>query len=164
MPKLIKNKQLVENEWHILKDLSELNEHINKKLFVPIDTWLQIPNELINKQNANALGLWLDSDQSCEQLPSDFNKAAAIAINFPLFTDGRAYSIAKDLRVLKHYTGEVRAVGDVLPDQLNAMLRCGFDAFELVDDKDEQKALLAFNDFTEKYQADLIEKRPVYSR
>lgn len=164
MPKLIKNKQLIANDWDILKDLSELSIKLNKKLFISIDTWLNLPEELNQKLNQSELGLFIDSHQTCDDLPDNFEMAAAIAINFPAFTDGRGYSIAKDLRLLKNYQGEIRAVGEVLHDQLNAMMRCGFDAFELVDDKDEAKALLSFNDWSQKYQADLLEKRPIYLR
>lgn len=52
-----------------------------------------------------------------------------IEVNFPAFTDGRGYSAARVLREAG-YTGELRAVGDVLVDQLAAMRRCGFDSFE----------------------------------
>jgi uncharacterized protein (DUF934 family) len=52
-------------------------------------------------------------------------------LHFPKFTDGRAYSQARLLRERLKYTGEIRATGQVLPDQLNFMRRCGFDAFVL---------------------------------
>jgi len=174
MPKLIKNKQLANNDWTILKTneagvLENFSHMLDKKIFVPLafwasDLWLTLPDSLTAKLHANELGIFIDSHQNCDELPENFKTLPAIAINFPMFTDGRGYSIAKDLRTLKKYTGEIRAVGEVLHDQLNAMMRCGFDAFELVDDKDADKALLAFNDFSQKYQADLVDKRPIYLR
>ncbi len=60
-------------------------------------------------------------------------RLAVIALVFPKFTDGRAYSTARQLREASRYTGELRAVGDVLLDQIPLMLRAGFDAFEIVD-------------------------------
>ena len=72
-------------------------------------------------------------------------------MRFPKFTDGRGYSIARLLRRLG-WKGELRAVGDVLRDQLFYMTRCGFDAFALRDDQDAQVALTAFSDFSTPYQ------------
>lgn len=59
-----------------------------------------------------------------------------VGIDFPAFTDGRGYSHARHLRRLFGYSGELRAIGDVRPDQLLFMLRAGFDAFELADGVD----------------------------
>ena len=84
-------------------------------------------------------------------LANDFDQLALIAVRFPKFTDGRGYSIARLLRRLG-WKGELRAVGDVLRDQLFYMTRCGFDAFALRDDQDPQVALTAFSDFTVPYQ------------
>ena len=56
-----------------------------------------------------------------------------VALNFPKFGDGRAYSSARLLRERFHFKGEVRAVGDVLREQAGYMVRCGFDAFEPAD-------------------------------
>ena len=62
----------------------------------------------------------------------DIARLSLIALVFPKFTDGRAYSTARHLRDVLGYRGEIRATGDVLLDQLPLMLRCGFDAFEIV--------------------------------
>lgn len=74
------------------------------------------------------------------------NQASAIALEFPAFTDGRAYSQARMLRE-RGYAGEIRATGDVLPDQLLAMRRCGFSTFELAEGQrieTAQRSLEAF--------------------
>ncbi len=168
MAKLIKNRQLGNNEWHCLFAESDFEKFAAKKLLVSLDLWQQTHPLLQQKKQQQQLGLFLDSHQSCAELPDDFTSAPVIAINFPVFSDGRGYSIAKDLRTQKKYQGEIRAVGDVLLDQLNAMERCGFDAFELCDDllrdNHENKIMQAFAAFTQKYQADLLEKNPVYRR
>jgi len=74
-----------------------------------------------------------------------------IALHFPAFADGRAYSSARKLRRLG-FTGQLRATGDILRDQLLYLWRCGFDAFELRADKSPAEALAAFADFTVAYQ------------
>ncbi len=78
------------------------------------------------------IGLQLRSDQSPSQVAGDIDRFDVIALEFPKFTDGRAYSAARLLRERYGYTGELRAVGNVLRDQLQFMHRCGFDAFEIV--------------------------------
>ena len=87
-----------------------------------------------------------------------------IAVNFPKFTDGRGYSIARLLRERCGYKGELRAIGDVLRDHLLFMALCGFDAYALRDDQDPQEALAAFEDFTEAYQASVERPLPLFRR
>ena len=78
-----------------------------------------------------AFGVWLASDQHPERIEHDLERFAVVALEFPRFRDGRAYTYARLLRERYAYRGELRAIGDVLPDQLHLMLRAGFDAFEL---------------------------------
>jgi uncharacterized protein (DUF934 family) len=89
---------------------------------------------------------------------------ARIDVNFPSFTDGRGYSIARLLRERHGYDGELRAVGDVQRDQLFYLARCGFDAFLLRKDADAEDALAAFNDFSEAYQASVERPQPLFRR
>ena len=85
-------------------------------------------------------------------------------MNFPKFTDGRGYSTARLLRERYGYTGELRAIGDVLHDQLFYMARCGFDAFALKDGKDVAKAVNAFETFMTPYQAAVDQPQPLFRR
>jgi uncharacterized protein (DUF934 family) len=90
--------------------------------------------------------------------------AARVEVNFPHFADGRGYSIARLLRERYGYEGELRAVGDVLRDQIFYLSRCGFDAFLLREDQDPADALAAFNDFSEAYQASVERPEPLFRR
>ena len=88
-----------------------------------------------------------------------------VAINFPKFGDGRGYSKARLLRERHGYKGELRAVGEVLGDQLFYMHRCGFDAFELVDGKDvDGRPALPRTISRVTYQAATDDPRPLYRR
>ncbi|MDQ5959482.1 MAG: hypothetical protein QG592_561 [Pseudomonadota bacterium] len=87
-----------------------------------------------------------------------------IGINFPKFVDGRGYSTARLLRERYAYQGEIRAIGDVLQDQLFLMARCGFDAFALRADKSVEKALGAFETFKAPYQAAVDQPQPLFRR
>jgi len=88
----------------------------------------------------------------------------AIAINFPKFSDGRGYSIARLLRERYDYKGELRAVGVVARDHLQLMAQCGFDSFLLREGEDAQAALAAFDDFSESYQANAAQPVPLFRR
>ena len=79
-------------------------------------------------------------------------QAARVEVNFPKFSDGRGYSIARLLRERHGYRGELRAVGQVARDHLYFMERCGFDAFLLREGEDPQEALRGFEDFSAAYQ------------
>jgi uncharacterized protein (DUF934 family) len=93
-----------------------------------------------------------------------FGAVARIEVNFPSFTDGRGYSIARLLRERHGYDGELRAVGDVQRDQLFYLARCGFDSFLLRTGEDADDALSAFNDFSEAYQASVERPQPLFRR
>ncbi|MDF3838351.1 DUF934 domain-containing protein [Cupriavidus basilensis] len=77
---------------------------------------------------------------------------AHLAIDFPVYTDGRGYSLAQMLRTQYGWTGELRAVGDVMIDTVHYMARCGFDAFAVKPSHDPQAALAALGTFTVHYQ------------
>jgi uncharacterized protein (DUF934 family) len=80
-----------------------------------------------------ALGVRLKSDESPEALGEDVARLSLIVLEFPKFRDGRAFSWARMLRTRLHFTGEIRATGDFLYDQLSHMTRVGFDAFEVTE-------------------------------
>jgi uncharacterized protein (DUF934 family) len=110
------------------------------------------------------VAILLRGDQDLDALAPHLSRLPLIAIDFPKFTDGRGYSLARLLRERYAYCGELRAVGDVLRDQLFYMARCGFDSFALRQDKDWEDALRAFDDFSVKYQPAADEPLPLYRR
>lgn len=99
-------------------------------LIIPLTLWLADKSDY---QNRTDIAVWLDSSEEPEQLAGDLHQFAFVALNFPTFRDGRAYSSASILRHQLGYTGELRAIGDVRPDQLEQMSRCGFDKLCLAD-------------------------------
>src|SRR6476646_8059895 len=110
-----------------------------------------------------ALGVRIPSDKLPANIP-ELARLALVAIEFPRFTDGRGYSVARMLRQRHGFGGELRAVGWVLRDQLRYMERCGFDAFELRPGKPIESALEAFGEITLTYQAGVDDPRPRYRR
>ena len=98
------------------------------------------------------LGIRLRSDEPPERIAADLSEFSVIALEFPVFRDGRAYSYARILRESYGYKGELRAVGEVLMEQLHFMLRVGFDAFELSTDNPEEAYRVAAEEFSAWYQ------------
>jgi uncharacterized protein (DUF934 family) len=82
------------------------------------------------------VGVRVDAGDPVEALAYDLPRIALVALVFPKFRDGRAYSAAMVLRTRLAFAGEVRAVGEVLLEQARFMVRCGFDAFEPADGSD----------------------------
>jgi uncharacterized protein (DUF934 family) len=93
-------------------------------------------------------------------LDSDLAGINSIVLNFPKFTDGRAFTQAVMLRKRAGFKGEIRATGDVLVDQLQQMARSGFDVAELRADQDLAAGQRQLNRYAEFYQADVVQKAP----
>ena len=98
----------------------------------------------------------LGSDEP-ELFHQELNNIDLIAIDFPKFGDGRGYSIARLLCERYNYKQEIRAVGDVLRDQLRFMERCGFNAYALRADRNMEEALASFDSIPVDYQSDVVE-------
>jgi uncharacterized protein (DUF934 family) len=159
MAQIIRKRAIVEDDFVHVADADELPA--TGKPIVTLARYVKAAREL--HERYAALGVQLASDK----LPSDIPQIsflALIAIEFPRFTDGRGYSVARMLRQRHGFTGELRAVGWVLRDNLFYMERCGFDAFELQPGKPLESALQAFGEFSTTYQAAADDKRPLYRR
>jgi uncharacterized protein (DUF934 family) len=79
------------------------------------------------------LGLLIEPGQDIGPIAPDLARFALVAVAFPKFTDGRGYSLARQLRGHFGFAGELRATGDILFDQLQLLARCGFDSFDIKD-------------------------------
>lgn len=98
------------------------------------------------------VGIRLQASENPELLGQDVNHFALIALEFPKFRDGRAFSWARMLRTRLGYTGEIRAVGDFLYDQVNYQRRVGFDAWEVPDHFTIEMFNRALTEMTNVYQ------------
>jgi uncharacterized protein (DUF934 family) len=165
MQNLIKNGALENDRWTILQEASgpEVLQAVpGKNLIVPLQFCKDYAEEL--DDYTGEITIWLDSDENVNQIGPALHDLPLIALNFPVFSDGRSYTNARELRQQLDYKGEIRAIGDVLRDQLYYMSRCGFDAFALRHDQDPESCLQAFSDFTTGYQATVIEPDPLFRR
>lgn len=158
--KIIRDSTIVENDWVLI---SKLDDPLPEgKIIVPLKLWLDKHRQLSTR--STPVGVWLDSHEDGAALADYISTLPLVAINFPKFTDGRGYSIAALLRDRYGFKGELRAIGDVLRDQLFYMKRVGFNAFAVRADKDITGALAALADFSETYQGSTDEPRPLFRR
>lgn len=163
MQRIIKNNEVVDETWHLLPKDFNIDEISNcDDLIVPLQLWREHSRMLLARDGG--LGIWLDADEEAEEIGEDAAQFQVIALNFPAFTDGRNYSNARLLRDRYGFKGELRAIGDVLRDQLFYMHRCGFDAFAVRPDKDPYEALEGLKDFSVTYQAATDEPLPLFRR
>lgn len=119
-------------------------------VIVYLSDWLENRERLLER--GAPLGVRMKSDDSPEQIAGDLEHFAVVALEFPKFRDGRAYTHARILRERLGFKGEIRAVGDVLMEQLHFMLRTGFDAFELESADPVAELEVAEHDFSVWYQ------------
>jgi uncharacterized protein (DUF934 family) len=119
-------------------------------IIVSLDQWNEQRDALLAR--GTQLGVTLKSDQHPDSIADDLQHFALVALEFPAFTDGRAYSYARILRDQYGFAKELRAVGDVLLEQLLYMNRVGINAFDIVGDNDLEQWKVAAADYTVWYQ------------
>jgi len=119
-------------------------------IIVSLEQWSEHRDALLAR--GTQLGVTLKSDQHPDSIADDLQHFAVVALEFPAFTDGRAYSYARILRDQHGFAKELRAVGDVLLEQLLYMNRVGINAFDIVGDNDLEQWKVAAADYTVWYQ------------
>ena len=106
----------------------------------------------------------LELANDANPMETDLSGVTRIDLSFPKFTDGRAYSQARLLRQRREFSGEIRATGDVLIDQLVHMARCGFDVAVLKEGVDAADAQRQFDRFAGFYQGDAVQPQPHFAQ
>ncbi len=116
-----------DDPWRFVDDDTPIDLDANEKPVVSLDRFLELPED---DRRSGRFGVNLSPADAVSRLQAaDLKSLPLIALTFPAFSDGRAYSQASLLRSRFDYTGELRATGDVLIDQVPLMLRCGIDSF-----------------------------------
>jgi uncharacterized protein (DUF934 family) len=160
MQNLIKGNQLVTNDaWEVFD--AERSENYNNAL-LPISFWQEQAQEL--SHTTESLGAYVQEDETIESLIPHLPKLAVIGFSFSKFVDGRAFSYARELRLTHGFTGEIRAMGDFLPDQVNYLQRCGFDAYAMRTALEVDIALSIKDAVSVVYQSDTRERKPLFRR
>ena len=162
---IIRGREVVADDWRVLRlEEGEVAEAVvvpEGRVIVPLSVWLAQKEALSARAE---LGVWIAADERFEALKGDADRFAVIAVDFPKFSDGRGYSIAYNVRRRLAYTGELRAIGDVLRDQLFSMSRVGFNAYATRQDRSIHDALKGLTVFSETYQASVDQPVPLFRR
>lgn len=153
---------VADDPWQLRSDHSEPSQGPQ---ILPLGIWLERQDEAVLRGERLSLdGICLAPDDEVESLQAYLSVLPLIAIEFPAFRDGRGYSQAYLLRTRLSWQGELRAVGDVLRDQLSHMRQCGFDTFAVREDKSVEDALKGLAGMSVLYGRSAIEPRPLFRR
>lgn len=163
---------IVEDDWTVLRatETEPLDEarvaaaaQGKGAVLFPLSVW-KAHEALLAGRDKAITGVWLAPEDEPGDAEAFFGRVSLVAVDFPVFRDGRGFSSAYLLRTRYHWDGQLRAIGDVLRDQLNFMKRCGFDAFAVRADKNIDDAIKGFTEFTVAYQASVDEPLPLFRR
>lgn len=168
---------IVDDTWTVLRGVegqAPIDEDIaaaaqsGAPVLFPLTVWQAHKDGLLAGRAADITGIWLAPEDEPGDVQGEIGAAtprvSALAVDFPVFRDGRGFSSAYLLRTRYGWKGQLRAIGDVLRDQLNFMRRCGFDTFAVRADKSIDDALKGFTEFTVAYQASVDEPLPLFRR
>lgn len=157
--RVIKDAQVQDDNWSVVAEDEPVPSEGD--VLVSLAIWNAQQKQLANR--SGKVGVVLASNESPTEIEG-LSEVALIAIDFPKYVDGRGYSSARLLRSRLNYQGELRAIGDVLHDQLFFMARCGINSFALKAGKDFDGAVAALKDFSVTYQAAADDERPLFRR
>jgi uncharacterized protein (DUF934 family) len=161
MPKLIKDHAIIDDTYTLVSPGEDGSLILPKgNVLVTLATWQAHRDVLL--AHPSLKGVQLAASEFAETIVSDLPHLDLIAVEFPAFVDGRGYSTAYTLRTRYGYTGELRAVGDVIKDTLFYQQRSGFNAFAVRTDKNIDDALQALTTFSNPYQASASNPLPLY--
>jgi uncharacterized protein (DUF934 family) len=137
------------------------------KVLLPLTIWLANKDNLAARMTAGEVGIVLATHEPIESLVGafdDINCLPVIAIFVERFADGRIFTLGNLLRTRYGFKNELRAVGDVLRDQLFFLKRSGFNSYLIRADRNVQEALASLKDFSQPYQGAVDEVLPIWRR
>ncbi|GAB2519732.1 DUF934 domain-containing protein [Microbulbifer agarilyticus] len=163
---LILDGAVADNQWNLLPLTGEEEITANNlaagKIILPASVWLALREALQDRKQE--IGVWLDSDETADLIGEYASDLPLIAAHFPAFTDGRGFTAARLLRERYGFTGEMRAVGNFIRDQLTYLTRCGFNAFAFQGDQPLSGLTESLHDFSDSYQAAVDQPLPIHRR
>ncbi|SFC06529.1 Uncharacterized conserved protein, DUF934 family [Marinospirillum celere] len=156
---LLRNRRLVEQDsWqflHVDAETGQLpQEPWSEAAVLPAAHLADLTEDKVKA--SKQLGAWLTTEEDHELLLPWLDQLQLIAIEFPVFRDGRGFSQARLLR-RAGFKGELRAIGDVARDRLAYLERCGFDAFDIAEERFNSDDLQAFSEISVSYQVETFE-------
>jgi len=159
--KIILDNAIVDNQWTLITDINAVEIPMGK-IIIPLVVWNK--NIQAFSKRAELPGLLLNGDENPADFLGDIRLLKIIAVDFPVFTDGRGFSIGNLLRERYAYKGELRACGGFIRDQLYYLKRCGFNSFQFNKDIDLDAAQKSLLDFSNDYQVSASQQSPLFRR
>jgi uncharacterized protein (DUF934 family) len=152
-----------QDQWHAAVDRNgTLPTHgAGAAHLLTLEQWQAVREHWPHEAQA---GVVVPNDVDVESIAPDLPRLALVALQFPKWIDGRAYSQARILRRRLRFGGEVRATGEVLVDMLPLLQRTGFDAVQLRVDQSHEAGRRALRYFSDHYQGDVRQTQPLYAR
>ncbi|MGH1360655.1 MAG: DUF934 domain-containing protein [Burkholderiaceae bacterium] len=138
MSTLINATEIITDQW-ILFTGDAADVPVGSKVLLPIEEWLE--RTRVWQEHAGAVGILLEPTDDPARLKPWLDQIELVSIDFPKFTDGRGFSIARLLRSRLGFSGAIRAVGEIVADQVPMLQRCGFTEFETASDRQAEIAL-----------------------
>lgn len=160
--RILRARTLVEDEWTLAPEGAASGSAPGRKLIVPLARWRAERRALGSR--AAAVGVLVANTEDIEAIHWEILDRPLIALEFPIFTDGRALSQAVVLRRRLQFAGELRAVGDVIRDLVYWLGRCGFDAIVPRADQDLESCRRALDELGVAYQGAADAHEPVWIR
>lgn len=160
--RILRNGELVEDDWTVLEDGYADTEAGDGKVIVTLARWRAERDALLAAHAA--VGVLVPNTADIEAVFAEIEDRPLIVLQFPTFTDGRALSQAVVLRKRLAFRGELRAVGDVIRDLVFWLGRCGFDSIAPRKDQSLEGCVAALREITVAYQAAADERTPVWVR
>lgn len=136
------------------------------KILLPLPIWLANKEALASRMTAGEIGIVLQTHEPIEALAEafdDLNSLPVIAVYVQIFADGRNFTLGNLLRTRYGFKNELRAVGDIMCDQLFFLKRSGFNSYQIKEGRNAEEAIASLNDFTEPYQS-ATDDVPVWRR
>ncbi len=158
------------DQWHTVGGEDGQIDHppIKANSLLTLAQWHAVRDQWPAKSAADhkPVGVMLANDADIEVLEADLPKLSLVVLNFPKWTDGRAYSQAHILKARYRFGGEIRATGDVLVDMTPMLARTGFDAIALRGDQDRAVAERTLSFFAQPghYKGDVKTTQSVFGR
>lgn len=149
---LLKEGQIITDPWNLVGTGNQ--QTISERRVVI--SFEELASFLENADPSIDIGVSLKSETDAELLKPYITKLKLVVLNFPVFRDGRPFSQARKLREMLKFNGEIRATGNVLPDQYQFLHRTGFSTVEVAETADIALWHKAFHQFTESYQPSIV--------
>lgn len=152
---LLKNGEIIQDDWITIEN--EIPDPLPQApIIVPFS---MLPSFLEDRNPNHPIGVSFPTERETDELKPYLDKLGLIALIFPVFKDGRAFSQASKIRAQLKFTGELRATGHILPDQYQFLIRTGFTTVSLSETEDLTSWKKAMHDFDTAYQPSILHEK-----